>query len=94
MTISKGELVYEAISLLPASVFEEAEAVSASFPNGAASKRSLFQTRGFRAAMAACIAVVLIAGFLIGGSFLGWFPTVEAGKPAETVDKRTFFLYN
>ncbi len=83
MTISKGELVYEAISLLPASVFEEAEAVSVPSPNGAAKKRRLFQTRGFRAAMAACIAVVLIAGFLIGGSFLGWFPTVEAGKPAE-----------
>ena len=83
MPIMKSELIYEAISLLPASVFEETEPISVPSSNGVSIKRNLFQTRGFRVAIAACFAVVLISGLLISGNYLGWFPNVEAGKPAE-----------
>ena len=83
MTITKRELVYEAISLLPASLFEEDEIVSIHSSNSTTRNKHLFQKRGIRVAITACFSVVLIAVFLIGGSFLRLFPTAEAGKPAE-----------
>ncbi|MBQ4257542.1 MAG: hypothetical protein II713_00910 [Clostridia bacterium] len=39
----------------------------------------------YRLAFAACIAVFLLAGFMIGGNHFGWFASVSAGSPSELV---------